>query len=150
MEDVAGDLPVSDRLAIPATELRWRFSHGSGPGGQSVNTSDSRVELSWHPGSSAALTDVQRDRVLARLAGRLTGPPDDPAIVVRAAESRSQWQNRRAARLRLAELIRRALLPPPRTRRRTRPTRGSVERRLADKRRRAQVKHHRGHPGPSE
>lgn len=141
-EDVAGDLPVSPRLVIPAAELEWRFSRSSRPGGQSVNTTDSRVELSWAPATSVALTDGQKTRVLARGSGGL--------IVVRASEHRSQWQNRRAARQRLAEIVRAALAPPPRARRRTRPTRSAVERRLAAKTRRSAVKRGRGQPGPED
>lgn len=136
MEDVAGDLRVTGDLVIPAAELVWRFSRSSGPGGQSVNTTDSRVTVSWDPRRSRALTAGQRARVLARSGDDLPAA----GLTVVAAEHRSQWQNRRSARLRLAAEIRAALAPPRRRRRPTRPTRSSVERRLAAKRRRSDVK----------
>lgn len=143
MDDVAGDLVVSRTVVIPAAELVWRFNRSSGPGGQSVNTTDSRAELNWDPRTSSALNEGQRSRVVARLAGRI----GDAGVRVVAAEHRSQWQNRRSARLRLAELVSGALAPPPRKRRATRPTRGSVERRIAGKRRRSELK--RGRSGPA-
>ncbi len=138
MDDVAGDLTVSRSLVIPAAELEWRFSRSSGPGGQSVNTSDSRVELSWDPRTSLTLTDSQRARLTARAELTARG------LTVVAAEHRSQWQNRRAARIRLAERVVAALAPPPRRRRRTRPTRSSVDRRISAKRRRSEIKRGRG------
>ncbi|MFN8126685.1 MAG: alternative ribosome rescue aminoacyl-tRNA hydrolase ArfB [Candidatus Nanopelagicales bacterium] len=138
MEDVGGDLPVTARLVIPAAELRWRFSRSSGPGGQSVNTTDSRVSVTWDSATSSALTPAQRDRVRSRWG--------DSVVTVVAAEHRSQWQNRRSARLRLAEKVATALAPPPRRRRATRPSRSSVERRLAAKRRRSSVKRDRTAP----
>jgi ribosome-associated protein len=130
------DLVVRSGLAIPAAELRWRFSRASGPGGQSVNTSDSRVELSFDIASSSALSPVLRARALEALAGRLV----DGVLTVTAAEHRSQLQNRKAALTRLAALVREAVAPPPRARRATRPTRGAVERRLDAKRRRSSTK----------
>jgi ribosome-associated protein len=133
--DVAGDLTVNGRLVIPAAELQWRFSRSSGPGGQSVNTTDSRVELVWDAAASAVLSRTQRDRALAQ---RPTG-----LFVVSAAEQRSQWQNRRDARLKLVEAVRTAVATPPPSRRPTRPSRGSVERRLAGKKRRSEVKRQR-------
>jgi ribosome-associated protein len=138
VEDVAGDLAVSRRLVIPADELRWRFSRSSGPGGQSVNTTDSRVELSWDAGTSRALTDEQLARVRERHASGV--------LTVSAADQRSQWQNRRAARSKLAALVRRAVAPPPAVRRATRPTRGAVQRRLDGKRRRGAIKRLRRSP----
>lgn len=133
---------IPSGLVIPGGELTERFARASGPGGQGVNTTDSRVQLSFDVAASATLTEAQHDRVHARLAGRLAGT----VLTVDAAEHRSQRQNRAAARERLAALLRSALAPPPPRRRRTRPTRGSVERRLAAKRRRAQTKHQRRRP----
>lgn len=127
---------MTPALAIPEEELRWRFSRSSGPGGQGVNTTDSRVELSWDVVGSTALPEVLRSRVLERLAHRLAGG----TLTVVASEHRSQLRNREAARTRLAALVREALRPPPRRRRATRPSRSAVERRLGDKRRRAEVK----------
>lgn len=146
MVDVAGDLPVTDTVVIPAAELRWAFSRGTGPGGQSVNTSDSRVELRWRPADSAAVSEAQQHRIEQRCRTRMVAGD----LVVRAAEHRSQWQNRRAARERLAELVRRALQPPRRTRLRTKPTRAAVERRLTRKRRRSEVKQRRARPATGD
>jgi ribosome-associated protein len=121
---------------VPEGELLWRFSRSSGPGGRSVNTADSRVELSLDLTTTTALGPVQRARALERLADRLL----DGVITVKASEHRSQLQNREAALERMAAILASAIAPPPRRRRPTRPTRGSVERRLAEKRRRAQTK----------
>ena len=129
-------------LRIPESELVERFSHASGPGGQGVNTTDSRVQLSLDLGSTSALDEAQRSRALLQLAARLTGT----VLTVTAAEHRSQRQNRRAARERLAALLREAVTPPvPRTA--TRPTRGSTRRRLEAKRRRSDLKQARRRPG---
>lgn len=138
-DDVSGDLVVSRRVSIPERELRWRFSRSSGPGGQSVNTTDSRVELRWDVAASTALTTAQRDRLRDQLGGRL----HDGVVGVFAAEHRSQWQNRRRAREKLAALVREALADPPARRRPTRPSRGSKERRLAAKKHRGEVKRQR-------
>lgn len=132
-------------LVIPAGELVERYSHASGPGGQGVNTADSRVQLSFDIATSSVLDEAQRERLLGRLASRLVGT----ALVVVAAEFRSQRQNRIAARERLADVLRGALAPPPRPRRATRPTRGSVERRLTSKRRRGETKRARARPDGS-
>lgn len=129
-------LRVSRSVVVPARELRWRFSRSSGPGGQSVNTADSRVELSLDVTKTTALGPVQRARALERLADRLV----DGVLTVTASEHRSQLQNREAALGRMAALLASAIAPPPARRRPTRPTRGSTERRLAGKRRRSQTK----------
>ncbi|MGH3868202.1 MAG: alternative ribosome rescue aminoacyl-tRNA hydrolase ArfB [Pseudonocardiaceae bacterium] len=123
-------------LLVPEGELGWRFSRASGPGGQGVNTTDSRVELIFDVAASAAFTPAQRDRILQRLSGRLI----DGVLTVVAAEYRSQLRNREAARARLAAMLRQALAPDPPTRRPTRPSRAARERRLADKRRRTVTK----------
>jgi ribosome-associated protein len=134
-----GDLRVTGRLVIPAGELHERFSRSSGPGGQSVNTTDSRVELSFDVERSPSLTELDRERALARLAGRLT----DGVVTVAAETERSQLMNREEARARLAALLREATAPPPPPRVKTKPTRGAKERRLGEKRRRAQTKRNR-------
>lgn len=123
-------------VSIPETELRWRFSRASGPGGQGVNTTDSRVELIFDVAASTAFTEHQRSRVLDRLSGRLI----DGVLTVVASEHRSQLRNRDAARARLAGLLRDALAPDAPPRRATRPSRAARERRLADKRRRTRTK----------
>jgi len=121
---------------IPADELSWRFSRSSGPGGQSVNTSDSRVELSYDLASSAALGPVLKERALRALSGRLV----DGILTISASEFRSQLRNRDAAARRMAAVLTAATAPPPAARRPTRPTRRSRERRLAAKQRRSEIK----------
>ena len=133
-------LPVGGSVSIPAAELQWRFSRASGPGGQGVNTTDSRVELSFDVAASTAFSPAQRDRILQRLSGRLV----EGVLSVVAAEHRSQLRNREAARTRLAAILRQAMTPDPPTRRPTRPSRAARERRLADKRRRTLTKRLRG------
>ena len=133
---MAGPLRVTNEVAVPERELRWRFSRSSGPGGQSVNTADSRVELSLDVGTTTALDPEQRARALERLGGRLVGG----VLTIAASEHRSQRRNRAAALERLAETMRAAIAPPPPRRRPTKATRGSVERRLAEKKRRAATK----------
>jgi ribosome-associated protein len=133
------DLRVAPDLLIPAAELTWRFSRSSGPGGQNVNRTDSRVELVWDLAASAALPPLLRARALRRLESQLVAG----CVVIAASEHRSQWQNRVAARRRLVELLQDAIQPPPPPRRATKPTRGSVQRRLAAKRQRSAVKQQR-------
>ncbi|MXG90100.1 alternative ribosome rescue aminoacyl-tRNA hydrolase ArfB [Nocardioides flavescens] len=135
---MADDLVVTATWTIPAGDLAERFSRSSGPGGQGVNTADSRVELSYDVRRAPAGV---RSRLLDRLAGRLV----DGVLTVAASEHRAQLDNRRAARERLVELLRRAAAPPPRPRRATKPTRGSQRRRLDAKKRRGEVK--RGRQG---
>ncbi len=130
---------MTDRLTIPAGELAWRFSRSSGPGGQGVNTTDSRVELSWDLAASPVLPPLLRARALERLGGRLV----DGVLTITASEHRSQLRNREAAEARLVAVVQQAIAPPPRTRRPTRPTKGATERRIAEKKRRGQVKRNR-------
>lgn len=129
-------LTVTRTLTIPRAELAERFSRSSGPGGQGVNTADSRVELSWDVGRSAVLTPAQRDRIAERLGSRLV----DGVLTVVASEHREQLRNRDAAARRLAAVVADAVAAPPRARRPTRPTRGSQERRLAAKKQRSATK----------
>jgi ribosome-associated protein len=135
-------LTVRGNVAIPRAELSWRFSRSSGPGGQSVNTTDSRVELRWDLAASAALPPALRARALDRLAGRLI----DGILVVTAQEHREQLRNRRAAEVRLVALVAAAIAPNPPPRRPTRPSRGAVQRRLDAKSRRARLKQNRRSP----
>lgn len=129
--------PIEVRGAvIPPEELSWRFSRSSGPGGQSVNTTDSRAEVSYNLAASSALGPVLKERALRALAGRLV----HGVITVSASEHRSQLRNRDAAVSRLAALLIAATAPPPATRRPTRPSRAARERRLAAKQRRSQIK----------
>ena len=134
-----GDLQVIPGVLIPAAELRWRFSRSSGPGGQNVNTTDSRVELLFDLAATPSLPPHLQARALRRLEGRLL----EGCVVIAASEHRSQWQNRVAAQRRLVELLQEAIKPPPPPRRATKPTRGSVQRRLAAKKQRSAVKQQR-------
>ncbi|WP_317229119.1 alternative ribosome rescue aminoacyl-tRNA hydrolase ArfB [Clavibacter sp. MX14-G9D] len=136
------DLPVMRALTIPAAELRWRFSRSSGPGGQHVNTSDSRVQLTWDVAGSLVLGDAQRERILERLGRRLVAG----TITVTVSEERSQLRNRVAALDALRELVADALAPPAAERRPTRPTRGSERRRQAAKTQRSATKQQRRRP----
>jgi ribosome-associated protein len=129
-------------VVVPAQELSWRFSRSSGPGGQSVNTADSRVELVFDVRRSAALSEPMRERLLGRLAHRLT----DGVLTIVASEYRSQHRNREAARARLVDVLTMASAPPSPPRRPTRPTRGSKQRRLDAKSRRSQTKAMRRRP----
>jgi ribosome-associated protein len=135
-DPMPGPLRVTPSVVIPERELTWRFSRSSGPGGQSVNTADSRVELSLDVARTSALGPIQRARVLERLSRRLV----DGVLTVRASEHRSQLRNREAALERMAKILADALAPPPPRRRPTKPRRGAVERRLADKKRRSRTK----------
>jgi ribosome-associated protein len=126
---------------VPESELVEQFSRSSGPGGQHVNTSDSRVQLSLDLSTTSALDETQRARVLQNLAARLSGT----VLTVSAEEHRSQRRNRVAARQRLADLLRDAVAPPV-TRRPTRPTRGSRRRRVEGEQRRSEIKRNRKRP----
>ena len=138
-DDAFGDLPVVGDLVVPAGALSWRFSRSSGPGGQGVNTADSRVELSVVPLEVPGLSEVQRTRLVQRLGDRLV----DGVLTIVASEHRAQLRNREAARARLAAVLRAALAPPAPPRRKTKPTRGSKERRIEAKKQRGQLKKQR-------
>jgi ribosome-associated protein len=127
---------ITRTWTVPEAELSWRFSRSSGPGGQGVNTTDSRAELSYDVVHSTSLPESLQVRALQRLAPRLVGG----VLTVAASEHRSQLQNREAAERRLGQLLREAVAPPPRARRPTKPTRGSVERRIAGKKQRGEIK----------
>lgn len=133
---------MSPTLTIPASELGWRFSRSSGPGGQHVNTSDSRVELFWNIAESAALSDDERLMLVARLGRRLSAG----VVTVTASERRSQLRNRELALAKLADLVRVGIAPDAPPRRPTKPTLGSRRRRLAAKGQRSATKQQRQRP----
>lgn len=135
---------LSDGRAIPAEELTWTFARADGPGGQSVNTTDSAVRLSWDVADSRILSDEERERLTRRLGARLVGT----AVVVTGREHRSQWANRKAAAQRLTDLIDQALAPPPPARRASKPSRTARAKRLQHKRQRGEVKRLRRRPAP--
>ena len=134
---------IRSGLTIPGTELVERFSRSSGPGGQSVNTSDTRVELRWDIAASS-IPVVIRERLHGRLGDRLV----NGVLAIVASEHRSQLQNRLAARERLADTVRDALRPPPPPRRPTKPSKAARQRRLDTKRHRGQIKSGRGRIPP--
>lgn len=136
---VSDGLEVTRHVTIPYAELELTAITGGGPGGQHVNRSATRIALRWNVRGSRALDDAQRARVLGVLASRIDG---EGHIRIVAGEHRSQLQNRAEALTRLAHLVARALVIP-KTRRATKPTRGSVERRLTDKRQRSGIKRDR-------
>lgn len=136
MEDMSGPHVIRGSVSLPEAELIWRFSRSSGPGGQHVNTSDSKVELSFDLARTEALPEVWKKRALERLAGRLV----DGVVTVRSSEHRSQWRNREAAAVRLAALLAEATAPPPKPRKPTRIPRGINERRLREKKQRSETK----------
>ncbi len=133
-------LPITDELVIPRGELTFRATRSGGPGGQHVNTSATRIELTWDAGASPSLSEEQRQRILDKLANRI-----DSEGVLRLTESgsRSQHQNKETVTARFQELVRHAL-HIPRPRKKTRPTRASRERRLQAKKRRSETKRRRG------
>jgi len=136
---VYGELRVNRWVTIPAAELTWRFSHSGGPGGQGVNTADSKAELRFDLAASTAIPEHLRERALRRLEDRLV----DGELVVTSSAHRSQLDNRRAAATKLRILLDTAMSPEPANRRPTRPTKASVERRLDTKRRQGQLKRQR-------
>ncbi len=133
---MSGPHVIRGSVCLPEAELQWRFSRSSGPGGQHVNTSDSQVELRFDLARTESLPPVWKERALTRLAGRLV----DGVVSVRASEHRSQWRNRESAAVKLAALLAEASAPPPRARRATKVPRGINERRLREKKQRAETK----------
>ena len=129
-------LVINDKVEIPLSELVYTASRSSGPGGQHVNTSDTRIQVRWNVKESSALDDAGRARVLKMLASRLTEAGD---LILAGDSHRSQRRNREDVTQRLAALVREALIPP-KPRRKTKPTRASKEKRLDEKRRKAQIK----------
>ncbi|MGC5040240.1 MULTISPECIES: alternative ribosome rescue aminoacyl-tRNA hydrolase ArfB [unclassified Streptomyces] len=136
MDGMSGPHVIRGSVLLPEAELMWRFSRSSGPGGQHVNTSDSKVELGFDLARTEALPEVWKQRALERLAGRLV----DGVVTVRSSEHRSQWRNREAAAVRLAALLAEATAPPPKPRKPTRIPRGINERRLRQKKQRSETK----------
>ncbi len=140
-----GDLRITDSLVIPAWEISETFVRASGPGGQNVNKVSTAVQLSWMPSASSLPAPV-KSRFLALQASRIT---EDGRIIIVASEHRSQLRNREAARARLAGMVLRAATAPKR-RIATKPTQGSVRRRIAAKKRRSEIKSLRGGPAPED
>ena len=138
-DDTVDGVRVNERVVIPRDELVARASRSGGAGGQHVNTSSTRVELVWNVAESRALTDDQRERVMQKLSSRLDG---DRNLRVVASDRRSQRQNRESAEVRLADLVRQALVVPKK-RRPTKPSRAAKQARLESKRRLSEKKRER-------
>ena len=136
------DLPINDQLTIPAAELSVSFARSGGPGGQNVNKVATKVDIRWTPADSAVLGDVERRRVLKKLAGRLT---TEGELLVTSTRTRDQSRNREDAREKLADIIREAV-KPPRVRKKTRPPKRVAENRLAEKKQRSVRKSDRRPP----
>ncbi|WP_341746952.1 alternative ribosome rescue aminoacyl-tRNA hydrolase ArfB, partial [Dermatophilus congolensis] len=142
MPHIDHPLPITRTLTIPPKELRERFNRATGPGGQHVNTSDTRVELSFNLTNSPSIPEHLKQRIHDRLAHRL----NNGTLTITAADERSQLANRKIARQRLAQLLREAAAPPTPQRKKTRPTHNSVQRRLTSKKHRAAIKRNRSRP----
>ncbi len=138
--------PVSKRITVPDDEISFRATRSGGPGGQHVNRRATRVEASWNVRLSTALTDEERERILKKLASRID---NDGVLRVVADDERSQYRNKELAKQRLRDLVARALRVPKR-RKKTRPPKSAVEKRLESKSRRGQVKKLRKPPAPEE
>jgi ribosome-associated protein len=136
-------LEVGAERPIPVSEIELRFSRAGGPGGQHVNTSSTRVEAVFDVTGSPSLSDDERARALERLGQRIDS---EGRLRVVARNERSQRRNRDAALRRMSEMLRHALAPPPPPRRKTRPTKASAERRIAEKKRSGEVKRMRRPP----
>lgn len=123
-------------MTIPEAELSVAFARSGGPGGQNVNKVASKVELRWHPATSAVVSERDRAWLLDRLANKLTG---DGELIVTSTLTRDQLKNRDDAEAKLADIVRTALMRPT-PRRATRPSRAAKRRRVADKRHRSEIK----------
>lgn len=132
-------LEIDESLTLPRAELTYRATRSGGPGGQHVNTSSTRVELTWNVDASPSLSEAQRARIREKLANRISG---DGVLLLAASEHRSQHQNREAVTERFVELVRRSLIVP-KARKKSRPSRAAREARLHAKRRRSELKRSR-------
>ena len=135
------DLSINSSLIIPSKELKWRFSRSSGPGGQGVNTTDSRVELIFDIEHSSVISSFLKQRILKRLQSKCI----NGCINIVATQTRSQYQNRQLALSRLENLLQEGLRPPPKARKATKPTIAAQKQRITAKKRRSALKQKRQH-----
>lgn len=133
------NLIINSGLVIPSKELKWRFSRASGPGGQSINTSDSRVELVLDVEACSVIGPFRKGRLITYLGSRLTAG----CLHVVVAKGRSQYQNRKLALERMACLIREGLKQPHKARKPTKPSHGSQKRRMKGKKKHSELKRKR-------
>lgn len=137
---MAEDVTINNQLTIPDAELEITASRSSGPGGQHVNKTDTRIQIRWNMEESGQVSDYQRRLLRKNLSTRITEAGD---ILVSCDSHRSQRRNKEEALQRLAAMVREALIPP-KPRKKTKPTRAAKERRLQDKKQRSEVKKGRG------
>jgi len=123
-------------VEIPDAELSVRFSRSSGPGGQNVNKTDSRVELSLDIANSPSIPEHIKERTEERISSRLV----EGVLTVASSENRSQLKNRQAAEKRMAEVLTAAFAPPAPKRRKTKPSRSAVDKRIKGKKQRGETK----------
>ena len=134
------DLIVNPVLVIPSNELHWRFSRSSGSGGQNINKTDTRVNLSFNIEKSKALTSYQKHQITKQLSDQIL----NATITVITQEHRTQYKNRKLALMRLGRLLEKALEPPPKARKTTKPTKSSQRRRVNSKKKHGEKKQSRG------
>ena len=134
------DLIVNPVLVIPSNELHWRFSRSSGSGGQNINKTDTRVNLSFNIEKSKALTSYQKHQITKQLSDQIV----NATITVITQEHRTQYKNRKLALMRLGILLGKALEPPPKARKTTKPTKSSQRRRVNSKKKHGEKKQSRG------
>ena len=133
------DLIITPRLVIPSSELKWRFSRSSGPGGQKVNKTDSRVEIIFNIEESKVLNDYQKIIIMKNLKNKLV----NKAICIAVQDQRNQLLNRKLAIVRISSLIRNSLKNTSKVRKATKPSKASQKRRLDSKKKRGELKKNR-------
>ena len=141
-----GDLIITPRLSIPASELQFTYARSSGPGGQNVNKVNSKAVLRWRPSESTGLNAAVRNRFINTYGSRLTNEGD---LVLSSQRSRDQPKNTQDCLNRLKAMVL-AVATPPKTRRPTKPSKGSKERRLKEKKNLSGKKQNRKPPKMSD
>lgn len=137
---------ITDELVIPRAELTFRATRSGGPGGQHVNTSSTRVELTWNVAASSSINEEQRGLITAKLAKRIAA---DGVLRLTSSGSRSQHQNKEEVIERFARMIEQSLRKP-KPRKKTRPSKAAKQARMKEKKRRSETKRNRGRVEPGE